>query len=81
MGKDINSNESFFIPIVSSSKHLTSSENDILKEFYHLCVSVSENEIDCPKKSHLKKSVNSLLSKTLTKKADVQKVDYLPYCF
>jgi hypothetical protein len=76
-----NSNESFIIPIVSSSKHLTESENNILKEFYHLCVSVAENDVDCPKKTHLKKSVNSLLSKTLTKKVDVQKVDYLPGCF
>ncbi len=76
-----NSTESFIIPIVSSSKHLTEIENNILKNFYHLCVSVAENDVDCPKKTHLKKSVNSLLLKTLTKRADVQKVDYLPDCF
>jgi hypothetical protein len=73
--------DSFYIPIVSSSNDFSEKENNILKDFYHLCVSVAENDVDCPKKTHLKKSVNSLLSKTLTKKVDVQKVDYLPNCF
>ena len=58
----------YFFPMVQDSKHLTESENKIIDDLYGLCSSVARLELDNPKKEHIRKSVNALLSKTLNKK-------------
>lgn len=59
--------------LVGNSKHLSDEENDIINKLYKLSSSVAENDVDCPKKKHIRDSVECLLQKLLTKKVLVQR--------
>lgn len=63
----------YILPIVSDSEHLTSKENKLISDLYTLCSSVAENEVDSPKKTHIRESILNLEQKLLAKKVQVRK--------